>query len=517
MVPGTECYCAREFYQNVYPNLTIVNIEKPACYLRKFSPDGKNLIAFSSDQLSLEIYEYKGSAAAGELLQHCNEEIIPNIPKSYPYEIRSKIFDTLFKLKFVVNMENSEKQLNRECSLFTSDGKYVIIGSAIYLNDEMRPHFYELYTNNEAITPTASCPLEDYTLYIIDFQNGKVTDSVDFKVDKIILSHNQGLYLYNDTLAVLSIQHQTIHIYQILDGTFLHVRSIGRFCCEEEQYLFNARTVPMGTYRPFRETNINSLKHRILVYLFREAKEKAEAGDKVALRKFYQNFDTYKALRMWKIQLLDDDHLLIKYAHEDVVTLKVNEPNTHASYFVIFNIWEKKILAVYHNTSTQLLYLFENFCDSFRNARLNAETQFTSSPSNNIYSNVQHQRFKQTIQGAKGGGMIEAVKRLLAQLPISAQSFSSSPYLDMSLFSYDDKFISVMERPKAFAEYPIRFFARDSGLLRFRIHAGVGIGKQAPSASRRLVAFIFHPTEAFVISVQRINTEYIANFHIRRN
>lgn len=302
---GTESYLAREFYQNVYPNLTIVNIEKPACYLRKFSPDGKNLIAFSSDQLSLEIYEYKGCTAAGELLQHCNEEIIPNFNKGYPYEIRSKIFDTLFKLKYVVNMENSEKQLNRECSLFTSDGKYVIIGSAIYLNDEMRPHFYELYTNNEAITPTASCPLEDYTLYIIDIVNGKVTDSVDFKVDKIILSHNQGLYLYNDTLAVLSIQHQTIHIYQIIDGTFMKIRSIGRFCCEEEQYLFNARIIPMAAYRPFREPTINSLKHRILVHLFKEAKEKHEAGDKVALRKFYQNFDTYKVSFLKILKFLD--------------------------------------------------------------------------------------------------------------------------------------------------------------------------------------------------------------------
>lgn len=45
---------------------------------------------------------------------------------------------------------------------------------------------------------------------------------------------------------------------------------------------------------------------------------------------------------------------------------------------------------------------------------------------------------------------------MLAQLPISAQSYSSSPYLDLSLFSYDDKWVSVMERPKACGEHPIR-------------------------------------------------------------
>jgi len=69
------------------------------------------------------------------------------------------------------------------------------------------------------------------------------------------------------------------------------------------------------------------------------------------------------------------------------------------------------------------------------------------------------QRFKQTILSARYGGPTEATKRLLAQLPISAQSYSSSPYLDLSLFSYDDKWVSVMERPKACGEHPIRYTA----------------------------------------------------------
>lgn len=217
----------------------------------------------------------------------------------------------------------------------------------------------------------------------------------------------------------------------------MHVRSIGRFCCNEELFLYS--TTSTNNNRAFREPTINSLKHRILVYLYNQAKEKFDSGDRVALRKFYQNFDQYLGLRMWKIQLLDDDHLLIKYSSEDVVTLKVAEPNSHASFFVIYQIWEKKILSVYSNISEELLYLFENFCDSFRNAKLSSTSQWTCSPSNNIYANLLHQRFKQTIISAKGGGTLEATKRINAQLPISAQSYSSSPYLDLSLFRYDDK------------------------------------------------------------------------------
>ncbi|XP_055550741.1 DET1 homolog [Wyeomyia smithii] len=515
-------HSVREFYQNVYPNLTVVNVEKPPCYLRKFSPDGRLLIAFSSDQASLEIYQYMGCSAAASLFQESEDtELIMNDGTGgRSYDIRSQIFDRLFKLRHIVNMENNEKQLNRECSLFTNDGRYVIIGAAVFIPEENRPHFYELYTNNEAIKPTASCPLEDFTLYIIDLHNGRISDSKDFKVDKIILSHNQGVYLYNDTLAILSIQHQTVYIYSIAEGTFIMERTIGRFCCPDESYLYcigttGGRSGSNTNLRAFREPTINSLKHRMLVFLFHQAKVKVDTEeDKLALRKFYRRFDEYRNLRMWKMQLLDDDHLLIKYASEDVVTLKTIEPNNHSSMFVIYHIWKNRIIGIYGNQSQDLLYLYENFCDSFRNANLAHQTQFTCSPSNNIYSNLIHQRFKQTMIGARGGGVQEATKRILAQLPISAQSYSSSPYLDLSLFSYDDKWVSAMERPKACAEFPIRFFARDSGLLKFRIYAGVQ-NQQASSSSRRLVAFTFHPTEPFAISVQRINTDYIANFHIR--
>lgn len=120
-------------------------------------------------------------------------------------------------------MCQSTEQLNRECSLFSEDGKYVVVGSASYIPDELRPHFYQMYTSNEAVTPNPRSPLEDYTLYLVDLQNGRLADTRHFKVDKIFLSHNQGLYLYKDVLAVLSVQHQIIHIFQILDGMFLGI------------------------------------------------------------------------------------------------------------------------------------------------------------------------------------------------------------------------------------------------------------------------------------------------------
>lgn len=144
---------------------------------------------------------------------------------------------------------------------------------------------------------------------------------------------------------------------------------------------------------------------------------------------------------------------------------------------------------------------------------MHCATQFPCSSNNNLYAQILQNRFKQTIVSARGGGVVEATKRILAQLPISAQSYSNSPYLDLSLFSYDDKWVSIMERPKACGEYPIRFFGRDSGLLKFRIYPG--LQERRGNQLRRLVAFTFHPTEPFAISVQRIDSDYVVNFHIR--
>lgn len=85
------------------------------------------------------------------------------------------------------------------------------------------------------------------------------------------------------------------------------------------------------------------------------------------------------------------------------------------------------------------------------------QAHFTCSSSSNEYARQLQQRFKQTIINAKFGGHLEATRRVLAQLPISAQSYSSSPYLDLALYSYDEKWVSVMERPKSYGDHPIRY------------------------------------------------------------
>lgn len=87
---------------------------------------------------------------------------------------------------------------------------------------------HQVYRNNESVTPNPRSPLEDYSLHIIDLHTGRLCDTRSFKCDKIILSHNQGLYLYRNILAVLSVQQQTIHVFQV--STYIACCSDGTIC-----------------------------------------------------------------------------------------------------------------------------------------------------------------------------------------------------------------------------------------------------------------------------------------------
>lgn len=526
--PGTHLHAARDLYCNIFPNFTVINVEKPPCFLRKFSPDGQHFIAFSADQASVEIYRFQGPAAAEDLLYSCPHQDFLDLTDQ-PAAIHGSFFDRFFKLVHVVTLAALPEILNRECSLFTDGGNYLIVGSACFVPEDPHPFFNEVYRNNESVAPNLQSPLENYTLYVVSIETGIMCDKRTFKCDKIFLSNNQGIYLYKDILAVLSIQHQTIHIYQLgIDGTMIEMQKIGRFCYEDDEYVVTRvnnrpRFGPSAFgpsaasgLRPFFERTLNSLKHRLLAFLFKRAHEKSDPEE---LRRFYMYFDQFKALRMWKMQLLDESTLLIKYASENAVTLRELDPGFQQVFFVVYHITAAKILAVYEKSSDQLLSLFENFCDMFRNAISSSEAQFTCSPSSNVYARQIQDNFMKTITYARHGCHTEAVTRLLAQLPISAQSYSNSPYLDLSLFNYDQKWISLMERPKICGDHPVRFYGRKCGLMKFMIYTGSTDKLVHPPnpSTRRLVAFTFHPSMPFAISVQRNNAEYIVNFHIRHS
>lgn len=48
-------------------------------------------------------------------------------------------------------------------------------------------------------------------------------------------------------------------------------------------------------------------------------------------------------------------------------------------------------------------------------------------------------------------------RRVLLNLPVTCTQFSPSPYVDLNLFSYNDKFVSAHDRPKHAADAVVRF------------------------------------------------------------
>ncbi|KAA0187134.1 hypothetical protein HAZT_HAZT002611 [Hyalella azteca] len=513
------------------------------------------LIAFSADQTCVEIYNYRGALAANELLSNCPIPVGDTVLHSdvpLVAHVLNRIFDCFFRLRSSVHVAGSLEQLNRECSVFSTDcrrywwlvGKkiytFLIVGCSSTRDPSGNSRLADAYRYNESLTPNPRAPLDDYSIYVINLELGIVMDSISFKNDKLFLSHNQCMSLYKQTLVILSTQHQTLHRYHLgTDGKLTLIQNIGRTCFADDDVLLNSSaggppvfgpppTSGAGTSRSAAPQHdhkegpyiIYSLKHRLLTFLHRVAETQCrQRGSNEPMRLFCASFDNFLNLRMVKMQLLDEEHLFIKYGSEDLATQRTSEPGVKPFYFALYNMNTTEIIGVYEGSSKQMMSIYERYTDFFRNPRLPCEPNSACSPANNIHSRLMLERQKATWTSIRSGSAREAYKRILVQLPVPCQNHSCSPYLDLSLFNYLDKCVSVIERPKATTDQPIRFYGRKSGLLKFTLDVGTrsGIGAHSSVPPRRLVAFYFHPTDPFAVSVQKYHDDYVVNFHVRHH
>ena len=98
---------------------------------------------------------------------------------------------------------------------------------------------------------------------------------------------------------------------------------------------------------------------------------------------------------------------------------------------------------------------------------------------------------------------LQMTKRVLYAIPATAQSMCASPFLDATLFQFDEKNISAVVRARPFTDQSIKFAARSSPeKVRFNMrHADF----QAPQATlrslRQTVTHHCHPVYPFVLGV----------------
>jgi hypothetical protein len=441
--------------------------------------------------------------------------------------------------------------------------------------------------------------LEDITFYLVGLKDGIVYDKRAFQRDYIPLAHHAGVYLYNDLFAVLSLQTQTIYLFQIQGSRFIDVRTIGTQCYEDDDLAFaqqqelerqyehqlnHSKTfVPMhpdlraddeelpvrsyvlpveqditcpsyislspevnankpGSHSPpltksTTETRhshppiklepnavaeeeptsppvpVVGLKQRLLAHLFRQASESPQSAKALAL--FHQQFEQYVSLTLWKMQLLDESHLLLKFGCADVVQQRPqSDLNSQTSFFVVYNMYSTEVIGVYENTNKEFAQTFEQFCEHFRAcSRPTGLIKYRSTCSNNSFVREHLMKQKVAVMNARNGGETQAVKRILSALPFSPQSWSESPYFDKSLYNYDEKVISSTERPKQCADHPIKFYSRSDDQVQFKITPGL---PDKQDRSKKYASYIFHPFQPFIISVQHVLFQPpIVNFHFR--
>uniref|UniRef100_A0A1A9WEX6 Uncharacterized protein n=1 Tax=Glossina brevipalpis TaxID=37001 RepID=A0A1A9WEX6_9MUSC len=515
--------CGREFYKCITPSLTIQNVDKPLVYLRKFTPDGQLLLGFSYDQCHLEVFEYQGVGHVMDLLSTQEGECVTASDNCFhSLHIRQCIFNRILKklysLRLVKQSGPIRLHINREFSAFFGNGRYVLL-AAVSESYSSFASFQRFVEYPDLWDDTGHF---NYTFFLVDLKSGTVSDKLIYNNDSFMLSHNHSVSVYEQTLAILSNCRQCIDLIQVDSaGKFRTLFTLGPFGSNlDREGVIQFQQAPI-TFP------LSHLKQKILSYMYRNIMETQDKSIRLRkLKDFYLNFPYVEQMLISKMQLLDNDNVFMRYesrptqlAQEDSTANTWSKNKISFPLYVIYNIVEQTVLKIFPKNSVQLLYILRNFCDDFRNVR-SLHTQLpSSSPNNNVYFRAAFDLATSSIPG----GQLEAASRLNSTLPITSQSFSTSPYLDYSLFNYDDRLVSAWERPKVNIVTPICFRDRSTNDIKFRLFLETSFktdddraatGDRLRMSQRELVTFIFHPYEPFIISIQKVCRGYTINFHI---
>ena len=97
---------------------------------------------------------------------------------------------------------------------------------------------------------------------------------------------------------------------------------------------------------------------------------------------------------------------------------------------------------------------------------------------------------------------------MLAAIPVSSQMLCASPYLDTSLFSYDEKLIGPMIKPRPFTSQPVKIVSRaHPERSKFRLGPSAQEAPGQSRASKNSIFYLFHPVQPFVMCISAVNAQ----------
>ncbi|KAI4312304.1 hypothetical protein MLD38_037127 [Melastoma candidum] len=503
--PGTSVHCARRFYENLVPSTTIYDINCPDNSFRKITEDGHFLITFSRNNQDLIVYRPRWPSFSCK-----DEDYSPEVHQN------AKRFDSFFTEQYSVSLASSNERVCKDFFIFMESYQFGLFAtSTIPLQDT--PALGEAIQGIPAV--------EKITFHLLRLEDGDVLDKKVFHNDFINLSYNMGVFLYEDLLAIVSLRFQRIHVLQVREsGNLVDVRAVGTYCREDDELFLNSysqngnNTDTTPNQNPSHGSSfLSGLKQRLLSFVFRRTwNEEADNAMRVQIlkKKFYYHFQDYVDLIIWKVQFLDRRHLLIKFGSVDGGLQLSRNIDHHPAFFAVYNMETTEMVSFYPNSAEELYLLFEQFCDHFHlGSRSSLHASFISSHSNNVHAWEQLKFIKR-----KATGQSQFVKKMLASLPFSCQSQSPSPFFDLSLFHYDEKLISAVDRHRPAADHPIKFvLRRHPYTLKFKIKPGPDAGSTDGRMNKRFCSFIFHPFLPLALSIQQTSqfSQPSVNIHLR--
>ncbi|KAI8808507.1 De-etiolated protein 1 Det1-domain-containing protein [Cladochytrium replicatum] len=579
--PNTSIILARRNYEHLFPTSTIYDLVAPTDF-RKFTPDGKLLISFSQNQHAIQAYRFNGPGvdpswnrtnifqcmfslmyetilAGGTaqlsrdfclftsdkkyviLASACPTSSPPTAAARYPHslngipnlddiclwvvEINTGVICDNYALQsdyvFLTNHAGVHLYKNflgiasvQHQSIYilqiTESGTFLpirTIGWDTNEDDSLLIDLVEKEEENFQLRKRRRVDLGQNEQSGISFVPAPSTDeNLDLDGDPMIPSDTYQLTQTSGS------RNPPMHMVPTVEpAAIANTLSLpGDLDGEDDQRLVSSNR--------HGASMIGGLKHRIMAYLFRKS---SCSGNSRQMQRYFETFQQFASLVMWRMQFLDEHHFLIKFGYlENVLGWNVEPSISQSAFFVIYSLLRGQVIAVYENNSEELLEAYESW-DIFRGAPYPTDsTHFVSMPSNNEFARHANRKNMHAVRKARNGGAVSAVKRVLSALPFNPQSYIDSPYFDLSLYSFDEKIINSCDRQRVASEAPVKFYSRRNGTMKFRIDPHPPPSHplfQGDRHLRRYVTYIFHPTDPFVITVLVVpNRPSIVNFHFRR-
>uniref|UniRef100_A0A0N5AFU5 DET1 homolog n=1 Tax=Syphacia muris TaxID=451379 RepID=A0A0N5AFU5_9BILA len=470
---GTQFfYGGREFYQCIYPGEKIQNIIINL-WVKRFSPNGKYLVCFNCDCHTISVRDYVGYSAVA-------------------ITSTSSLFEAVFPERFSLDLclvSHEMAMLNNDCVFFTQDSKFLIVATEAQVPESIQT-ISQIYRNNESLQPLSSQLLNTICFYCIDLENGTVCDTFTLSVDRIWVA--RGVHLVERVMAIFSLQQQTVHILRInQNGRFTKLKELGRTLYDDDSIILSKYNHAFGS-----ETFLTGMKQRLLTFLFHKAKRENTVDD------FLRDFGYLRDLRIWQMQIVLPDVLLLRFVKQDAFSSSANI-NSQPAIFVFINWRSAEILAVFDKYTDQFLWIVENFYEQFKNPQV-LDNRFPMTMQHCYFDYERHCRLKlQSL--AKDGMRLRIQRQILSHLPYCT-TFApiNSPYLDLAMFKYDDSLPSSIERMRSQQREQLRFFSRVTSQPLFDIEL----------SGEKLEQLLFHPFEPFAFSFDRTVVGGTGTFHI---